>query len=181
MQRVVIVGTTGAGKTTLGKALAVKLGAAFVELDAFYWCANWTPATDFVTQVEGVLQAERWVVDGNYSEVQPFILARADTVIWLDHSFGTKFWRLFRRTCCRAFTRETLWNGNTESVQKAFFSRDSIFLWFFKTHWRQRRRYKTLFADAPPNFTLYRLYTPGEAVKLLSETAEVASATQPSA
>ena len=167
MQRVVIVGTTGAGKTTLARALAVKLSAAYVELDALYWQANWTPAPDFAAQVERVLEAERWVVDGNYSRVQPYVLSRADTLIWLDYSFGTKLWRLFLRTCRRAFSYETLWNGNTESFWKAFLSRESIFLWFFKTHWRQRRRYRALFRDAPEHLTLLRLYDPEEAERLL--------------
>ena len=169
MQRVVIIGTTGAGKTTLGKALAAKLDAAFIELDALYWKANWTPAADFVARVEKALQAERWVVDGNYNNrVQSRILHQADMVIWLDYSFGTKLWQLFGRTCRRTFRRETLWSNNTETFQKAFFSRNSIFLFFFKTHWRQRRRYEILFTDAPPHLTLYRLYEPSEAETLLA-------------
>ena len=170
MQRVVIIGTTGAGKTTLGKALAAKLGAAFIELDALYWEADWTPAANFLMQVEESVQAETWVVDGNYNNrVQSHVLRQADTVIWLDYSFGTKLWCLFLRTCRRAFGRETLWNGNTETVQKAFFSRHSIFLWFFQSHWRQRKRYAAFFTDAPPHVTLYRFYEPSEAETLLAK------------
>lgn len=107
------------------------------------------------------------MVDGNYSEVQPLVLARADTVIWLDYSFGTKLWRLFKRTCRRVFTREPLWNGNTETFQQAFFSRESIFVWFFKTHWQQRRRYEARFATLPAHLTLLRLSSPSEAEQLL--------------
>lgn len=167
MRRVVIVGTTGAGKTTLAHALAAKLGAAHIELDALHWQAQWTPAPNFAAQVERALEAERWVADGNYSEVQPLLVASADTVIWLDYSFGTKLWRLFRRTSRRALTRESLWNGNTETIQKAFFSRESIFVWFFKTHWRQRRVYEAKFAATPPHLTLLRLHSPDEAERLL--------------
>ena len=169
MRRVVIIGTPGAGKTTFARALAVKLGAVYIELDALHWHADWTPAPDFTAQVRDALKAERWVVDGNYSEVQPFILDHADTVIWLDYSFGIKLRRLFLRTCRRTFGRETLWNGNTETVRKAFFSRNSIFVWFFKMHPQQRKRYGRLLADAPPHLTLYRLYEPREAETLLIE------------
>ena len=36
-RRVLIVGTTGAGKTTLAHVLAAKLDAEHIELDALYW------------------------------------------------------------------------------------------------------------------------------------------------
>lgn len=166
-RRVLIVGTTGAGKTTLARALAAELGSAHIELDALHWQQSWTPATDFVSRVERALQAERWVVDGNYSRAQALVLSRADTVIWLDYSLGTKLLRLFGRTSRRTFTREVLWNGNTETFKAQFFSRDSLFVWFFKTHWKQRRRYEALFADAPEHLTLLRLYAPDEAGRVL--------------
>jgi hypothetical protein len=88
-------------------------------------------------------------------------------VIWLDYSFGTKLWRLFRRTNRRALTREAFWNGNTKTFQKAFFSRESIFVWFFKTHWRQRRVYEAKFAALSPHLTLLRLLSPDEAERSL--------------
>lgn len=167
IRRVIVVGTTGAGKTTFARALAQKLRAPHIELDALHWEANWTPAPDFVGRVEAALAAERWVVDGNYSEVQPLVLARADTVIWLDYSFGTKLWQLFKRTLRRALTRERLWGTNTETLRKAFLSRDSIFLWFFRTHWAQRRRYEARFVELPPEVTLLRPLEAAAAARLL--------------
>ena len=147
--------------------LAAKLETVHIELDALHWQQNWTPATDFVSRVEHALQAEHRVIDGNYSRTQPLILSRADTVIWLDYSLGTKLVRLFKRTGRRTFTREVLWNGNTETFKSQFFSRDSLFVWFFKTHWKQRRRYDALFADAPEYLALLRLYNPDEAERVL--------------
>ncbi len=168
MRPVVIVVTTGAGKTTLARSLAVKIGAAHIELDALHWQTDWTPATDFVSRVEKALRAECWVIDGNYNnQVQPYILSLADTLIWLDYSFGTKLWRLLKRTCYRVLRREVLWNGNMETIRSQFFSRDSLFIWFFKTHWHQRRRYETLFGNAPRHLTLLRFYDPEEAERLL--------------
>ncbi len=72
MKRVVIVGTTGAGKTTLARRLADKQGSSFIELDALHWLENWTPNPNFASDVANVLEAECWVVDGNYNaQVQP--------------------------------------------------------------------------------------------------------------
>lgn len=169
MQRVVIVGTSGAGKTTFGRRLAAKLGAAFVELDALHWLEDWTPNPGFAAHVATALEAERWVVDGNYSRrVQPYVLSRADTLIWLDYSVGTKLWRLVRRTGRRLSTREPLWNGNTETLRGVFWGRESLFGWFFRSHWKQRRRYGALSAGPPEHLTVHRLYRPAEAERLLA-------------
>lgn len=168
MRRVVIVGTSGAGKTTLGKQLAKELDAPFIELDALHWLEGWTPNPAFAEDVAGLLTGPVWVVDGNYNrQVQPAILSRADTLIWLDYSLGTKLWRLLRRSLRRTLTREVLWNGNTETFKGQFFSRDSLFVWLFQTHWKQRRRYEALFGAAPEGLRLYRMYRPKEAERLL--------------
>jgi hypothetical protein len=41
----------------------------------------------------------------------------------------------------RVFSQEELWNGNRERLRDHFFSRDSLYLWVFKTYWRRRREY----------------------------------------
>lgn len=172
MQRVVIVGTSGAGKTTLGKRLATALHAPFIELDAVHWQAGWTPNPEFASDVLQKLDTPRWVVDGNYSSKgQSEILERADTIIWLDYSVGTKLWRLSSRSLRRIMTREVLWNGNTETLEGQFWGGDALFIWFFKTHWKQRRRYTALFADAPTGLLRHRLYKPQEAKRLLETVA----------
>lgn len=169
MQRVVIVGTSGAGKTTLARRLAGELDAAFIELDALHWLENWTPNPEFAAHVAEALEAERWVVDGNYSRrVQDNILSRADTLVWLDYSVGTKLWWLVQRTSRRLISRETLWHGNRETLSGILFSRESLFVWFFKSHWSQRRRYGALLAEPPEHLTAYRLYKPIEAERLLA-------------
>jgi|GEM_PF-2746343 len=68
-RRILVKGTSGAGKTTLGRTLAQHLGVPFVELDALHHGPNWTAASaaQLQARVRTQLNDEQgWVVDGNY-------------------------------------------------------------------------------------------------------------------
>src|SRR5262245_66425581 len=116
MRRVVVVGTSGAGKTTLARALAVRLGVPHVELDALDHQPGWTPAPTerFRAEVADRLQGDGWVVDGNYARVQDVVWPRADAVVWLDLGRPLVMWRIVGRTLRRVIRGEELWNGNRE-------------------------------------------------------------------
>ena len=68
MKRILVIGSTGSGKTTLAEHIAKKLNIPHVELDGLFWEPNWTPATKevFRERVQAATQCEAWVVDGNY-------------------------------------------------------------------------------------------------------------------
>ena len=77
-RRIVVVGTTGSGKTTVARKLSRRLGIPHVELDALHWEPKWTPAaTDvFRQRVAEALKGDAWVVDGNYSKARDLIWPR---------------------------------------------------------------------------------------------------------
>ena len=166
MQRVAVVGTTGSGKTTLARTLAGALEVPHVELDALHWGPGWSAAgrEAFRENTELALAGDSWVVDGNYKKVRDIIWSRADMVVWLDYSVGTILRRLFVRTLRRSLGHEELWNGNRETFRTQFLSRESLFLWVFRTHWRYRATYAALLA-APEHAHLHavRLQGPREA------------------
>ena len=149
-QRIVIVGSTGSGKTMLGRALSERLGLPFIELDALYWEANWTPADmlDFRERVEEATSGPAWIADGNYRASRDIVWERADALIWLDYGLWLCLGRLLRRTIRRTRTREELWNGNRENGwnQLRVWSQDSLIHWFFKTYWRRKREIPMLLA-----------------------------------
>jgi adenylate kinase family enzyme len=148
-KRIIVVGTTGAGKTTLARELAQRLGYPHIELDAMYWGPNWTPApTDiFRAQVARALSAEAWVADGNYRKARDVIWARADTLVWLDYALPVIMWQLLRRAVKRIVTREELWGSNRETWRGQFLSRDSLFVWALTSHPRHSREYPLLLAQ----------------------------------
>ncbi len=151
MRRVSVVGTTGSGKTTVGRELASRLGVPFVELDALNWGPRWTPADPALlrARTENATEGDAWVVDGNYggaAGIRDLVWERADTVVWLDYWLGRILWQLLRRTVGRLATREALWSGNRETFRTAFLSRNSLFAWALLTYARRRRQYPVLLA-----------------------------------
>lgn len=143
MQRIVVVGTTGSGKTSMARELGQRLGLPHIELDALHWDPNWTVAPDeaFRERVAQAVAGDRWIVDGNYDKAREIVWPRADMVVWLDYDLLRILWRLSRRTVGRLVRRETLWNGNRETWSSQFLSRDSLFVWLLKTYKRIRLRY----------------------------------------
>jgi adenylate kinase family enzyme len=156
-KRMVVVGTTSSGKSTLAKRLADQFALSFIELDALHWEPNWHEAPDdvFRRRVDETTHAERWVVAGNYHVVRDIIWPRAEAVIWLDYSFPRVFWQLTARTFRRGVLQEEFVNGNREKLWWHFklWSEESLYHWLFKTYWRRKREYPLLFAE-PENVHL---------------------------
>jgi adenylate kinase family enzyme len=170
--RVVVVGTSGCGKTTLAVALSQRLGVPHVELDALHWGPDWTetPTAVFREQVEATLCGDRWVVDGNYThKVRDLVWERADTLIWLDYPLPLAWVRVVRRTFRRIFTREELWNGNRERIRDLF-SREALWFWVLTTHHRRRRRFAEFLAEPESgHLTVLRFRSSGETRQWLTK------------
>lgn len=149
-RRIVVLGTTGSGKSTLSRQLSDKLGLPIIELDEFMHGSNWTtaPEQEFRAKVDRATSQEAWIVDGNYGLARDLIWDRAEAIVWLNYSFARTFRQLLWRTLRRAWHREVLWNGNRESLVKTFFTRESILWWAIKTHHQKAATYPKLFAEA---------------------------------
>jgi adenylate kinase family enzyme len=146
-----VVGISGSGKSTLARRLATRLDAPHIELDALFHQPNWgqLPGEQLRAQVTELAAGPAWVIDGNYAAVQDLVLARADTVIWLDLPRRLVMRQLVPRTLARMITRRPLWNGNTEDPRNLL-SRDparNILLWAWTQHARMRHRYQALAAN----------------------------------
>ena len=107
-QRINVVGTTGAGKTTVARRLSEVLCISHVEIDSLFWESNWAPVpVDILAQrVTEATSPCRWVLDGNYSVIRDLIWPKATGIVWLDYPFPVVFLRLFSRTVRRVFIKE---------------------------------------------------------------------------
>ena len=176
--RVVVVGTSGCGKTAFAQSLAQLIAAEHIELDRLHWSENWTirPRVHFIESVRLAAAGERWVADGNYSVVRDVLWSRATHVVWLNFSRAVVFSRILWRTVRRAVTREQLWHGNRESFAKAFLSRESILLWSLSTYSKNVRKYTQLRSEgAFAHINWVVISKPSEAERFLSAYARAAA------
>ena len=165
-ERIVIVGSSCAGKSTLADRIAEARGIPHVCLDELHWLPGWKerPLDEFRPLVADAVAGDAWVVDGNYSKVRDAIWPRATTVLWLNYSFPVVWARAMRRTISRSITGEELYNGNRESWRQSFFSRESILWWILTTFRSHRRMYRELIdTNAFPHVEWFELRRPAEA------------------
>lgn len=103
MQRVLLIGNAGAGKTTFAKQLAQKLQLPLIHLDNLYWCGDWDHLSrdEFDALLQWELEKPQWIIDGNFNRTIPHRLQYCDTVFYFD--FPTI-------TCLAGITKRTLTN-----------------------------------------------------------------------
>jgi adenylate kinase family enzyme len=99
MQRILVIGSGGSGKSTVAKEIARQLRLPLIHLDALYWQPGWRPTEKgaWERMVRELIAAPRWVMDGNYGGTLDLRLARCDTVVFLDLPRLTCVWRVLKR------------------------------------------------------------------------------------
>ena len=87
MDRIVVIGCPGGGKTTFARKLSAKLDLPLTHLDALWWRDGWTHVTreEFDRLHGEALAGDRWIIDGNFSRTMDARLARCDGVFYLDY------------------------------------------------------------------------------------------------
>ena len=161
-ERVLVAGTSGAGKTTLARAVAEVLGCSYVELDSLHHGPGWTRRAEFENDVHRVVAGASWVSEWQYGAMRDVLLARADLLVWLDLPRRLVMARILRRTLLRRLRREVLWNGNIEPPFRTFLTdRDHIVRWAWRTHARTADRV-TAAGVARPGLVVVRLTTPAQ-------------------
>ena len=160
MRRVLIAGSSGAGKSTLAAELARRHGLPYTELDSLYHGRGWVPRPEFLDDVRAVVAGDAWVSEWQYDAARPLLLARADTLIWLDFPRRTVMHRVLRRSLRRALLRERAFNDNTEDF-RAWLDPGHPIRWSWSNH--AHARTKVLAAmEQRPELTVLRFRSPAE-------------------
>jgi hypothetical protein len=164
-ERILVIGRTGSGKTTLARNIAAGLGVPHVELDSLYFGPDFSTVPEPVLRerVTAAIAADRWVTDGNKRAVRDLVWPRADTIIWLDYPVVVSLWRLGRRATRRTanLRTEAAATGTKKDLPRQLLAASKGVLTALRSHMGQRREFPRLFA-APENqhLAVVRLRSP---------------------
>lgn len=100
--RIMIMGLTNSGKSTLAVAIGEKIGVPAVHLDRLRHLpnTNWEVRADdeFKALHDAEILADGWVLDGNYSKLTPQRFERATGVVVMTDGLAKRYRRYFTRT-----------------------------------------------------------------------------------
>ena len=151
--RVVVVGSSGSGKTTFARRLSAILDMPYLEMDSVFHRDGLADEAheDFLPTVDEFTSADRWIVDGNYTSqgTMEVVWPKADTFVWLDPPRRIAMARVIRRTLRRTVLRQELWEGVKEPFSNLY-SLDpykNIIVWTWTRHGHVRARYERALSD----------------------------------
>lgn len=86
MQRAIVIGSPGAGKSTFARRLRDMTGLPLYYLDLLWHRPDQTTLSEaqFDVQLKSILKQDRWIIDGNYQRTLESRLKACDTVFLLD-------------------------------------------------------------------------------------------------
>lgn len=162
MQKILIIGSGGAGKSTMARKLHELTDIELFHLDKLYWKPNWVESSkdEWQDRIKDLIEKDAWIMDGNYSGTLEMRLAACDTVIFLD----------LPRTLClrRAFKRSMSYKNGTRPDMAAGCDEkiDLEYLKFLKWIWdypkRSRPKVEALLQQFQNTKKIVRLKTTAE-------------------
>jgi adenylate kinase family enzyme len=169
--KIVVLGTSGAGKTTLAKFLAKKFSIHHIELDQLFWNPNWveSPEDVFVEKIKNEINShENWIICGNYHAAKQITLYHATHIIWLNYPFYKIFYRSLKRNIQRIITKTEPFPGCQESFVNSYLSSKSILWWVIISH-RSRviKLTKLLTKENFPNTIIFNITKQNELDKCI--------------
>lgn len=175
VERILVYGVTGSGKTTLAAAIAERTGLPWHEVDQLTWQPGWVPVPEDEQRrrIRDICAGERWVLDTAYGVWLDVPLERAQLVVALDYPRWLSLSRLLRRTLARAVDKRPICNGNLESV-RTMLSSDSIIVWHCRSFARKRARIRAMAAD-PGRPDVVRLTSARATQQWLAQLGDVAA------
>jgi adenylate kinase family enzyme len=139
-RRIIVLGPTNSGKSTLTEALARRLDIPSVHLDQFRHLpgTDWQqrPDADFARLHDTAMAMDAWVMDGSYSRLMPQRVARATGIIVLDAVLPVRVLRYLRRTLLQKRRA-----GGLEGARETVKWQMLVWLWVTRNKSEEARRF----------------------------------------
>jgi len=154
MKKILVIGSSGAGKSTFAKRLHEATGIELIHLDQLHWKPNWVePSKDeWRGIVTNVIKRESWIMDGNFSGTMEIRIEAGDTVIFLDLPRTVCIWRILKRVAkYRKTNRPDMAEGCNEKLDFAFLK------WVWDYPNRTKPKIESLLKKFQNEKTIFRL------------------------
>jgi adenylate kinase family enzyme len=133
MNKALILGCSGSGKSTFSKQLSKARELPLIHLDSLFWKSGWIASIDeeWNQTIAELVRKDQYIMDGNYSRTISIRMKEADTIFFFD----------FSRYLCvyRAIKRRIINHGKTRSDMAAG-CKEKIDLEFIKWIWNFKNR-----------------------------------------
>lgn len=126
ISKIVVLGASGTGKSTVCRILGEKLGLKTLHLDSVYWKKNWEniSKSDFDKYMRDfLLNHHKWIIDGNYTNNKHFDyrLEACDTIVYLDFGIQVSLYGIHERAeKYKHISREDMGEGCIEGIDQEF-------------------------------------------------------------
>jgi adenylate kinase family enzyme len=163
-------GVSCSGKTTVSKILCQHFGLTHIQLDEYYWLPGWQARNtdEFAALVNQAIQSDNWLIDGNYNKLSEYTTINPDLMIWLNYPLYIVVWRCLKRTIWRIISRQTVCNGNRETLLHQFKKDGNMLYWVLITYRRQQNRLKE---NRLAGHNIVEVKHPKDVAKLIITTA----------
>ncbi|MDH2905825.1 MAG: hypothetical protein PXX82_05690 [Methanomassiliicoccales archaeon] len=166
--RIIVIGSPGAGKSTLSAAISSITGIPLYHLDRLYWKPGWVPVgrNIFLEQLETVMSLPSWIIDGNYQSTLIKRFEASDTVIFMDFSrIACLAGAMKRLAVYRKRERPDLTTGCDEKFDSEFL-KFLRFIWSYPSTGR-RETTELLHSSKSAGKTVYVLHDRGDANRFI--------------
>lgn len=141
MKKIIIIGSGGAGKSTLSRKLSDITGIEIVHMDKLFWQAGWVSITreELADKVKEIVLTDSWIIDGNYSGTFEIRMEAVDTIIYLDFPTIVCLWGIVKRFIMYSGKeRPDVTEGCKEKIDWEFFN------WVLTYRRRNRKKLLTM-------------------------------------
>jgi adenylate kinase family enzyme len=172
MRRVVIIGNSGTGKSTLAQRIGQRLGLPVVHMDALFWLPGWVESEigPFRKRVAAAHAGERWVSEGNYTtRTADLRFPQADTILWLRRPTWLCLLRaMWRSLTTFGVTRPDMAPGCPEKIDLGFYR------WIWDFDRRDAVNFELLLDEHAAHAWVRRLDSDADTRRFLEDLAAVA-------